>query len=552
MYQKFNVYTPLPAVCYYCVCGRRGGGRDGENCSNKPFLSHSLQVKNRPRDAIAAWQKAKEIGISYKNGYSHNEGSDHFEDAVIPIFKFEEVTMPQAMKDALQQKQFANPTPVQSQTWPVALSGLDVVGVAETGSGKTLAFGLPAFCHARGKDAARGPSCLVVAPTRELIIQIQAELQTFAPATKVSVAYGGTRVFRVEQCHILCSTPGRLIDLANRGWVNLDQVTYLVLDEADRMLDQSFKRDLDKIVDYIPKERQTLMWTATWPREVARVAASFMPGGWLEIGVGYKYLKASEKIRQIVWAVEYHGKFAALKEILQQSVNAQDVKKKCLIFVNSKRMAEELNGRLRGEGITSWFMSGQLEQRDREQRLRDFREAPAPAVLIATDVLQRGLDIKGLDIVVNYDMPKNIEDYTHRIGRTGRAGVTGDAYTLVVERDCADVLPHLVKVLRESKQEVPEELVRTCLRQHTHTHTHTAEVRVLRVPQKVGWRREQLRGLGHAEERACPGSCLRCGAGLFWRRCERRLGRGRPHTGGNRRRRRRAAVVDGELLGRRQ
>eukprot|EP01061_Rhynchopus_euleeides_P008925 TRINITY_DN18066_c1_g1_i1.p1 TRINITY_DN18066_c1_g1~~TRINITY_DN18066_c1_g1_i1.p1 ORF type:complete len:607 (+),score=137.32 TRINITY_DN18066_c1_g1_i1:62-1822(+) len=418
----------------------------------------TAQTMNRDAIAIKTWHQAAGVSHELMEGYKAHEAYPPLQQALAPMLQFEEVTMPQTMRLKIQEKGFKRPSPVQSKAWPVALSGFDVVAIAETGSGKTLAFGLPAYAHCRGKEAMRdAPFCLVIAPTRELVMQIKDELDTFSPGLRVECAYGGTRVTRFGSAHIVCCTPGRLMDLCNRAWVDLSRVTYVVLDEADRMLDRSFSRDVDRIATYLPKERQTLMWTATWPREVAVVAKRFMPDGWVRLAIGYDYMRANTNIRQFVWSVEQRDKWNTLMKVMDI---VKKEGKKALIFTNSRRMAEDVSNWLWQAGIGAWAMMGQLEQYERESRLRLFKDATPPAALVSTDLLQRGLDVKGLDIVVNYDMPKNIEDYTHRIGRTGRAGVVGDAYTFINESQDWAVLPHLVRVLTEAKQDVPQELAR--------------------------------------------------------------------------------------------
>ena len=281
--------------------------------------------------------------------YNDHKEEQDLKSAGIPIFDFKEITMPRDMREKINERGFKRPTAVQSQAWPLAMTGLDVVAIAETGSGKTLAFGLPAFSHCRGQPALMDtPRCIVVAPTRELVIQIRDELRTYS-SLSVECAYGGTRVERLGAVHVAVFTPGRLMDLLKRNYINFNKVTYMVLDEADRMLDASFRRDVETISSYLPKERQTLMFTATWPKEVASVAKLYMKDGWVQVGVGYEYLKAGTSIRQHVWVLDYHKKWSSLLEILRGTV--MEEKKKALVFVNSRALAVELSDGLWNDGM---------------------------------------------------------------------------------------------------------------------------------------------------------------------------------------------------------
>eukprot|EP01064_Diplonema_japonicum_P034629 TRINITY_DN7244_c1_g1_i2.p1 TRINITY_DN7244_c1_g1~~TRINITY_DN7244_c1_g1_i2.p1 ORF type:complete len:714 (+),score=195.96 TRINITY_DN7244_c1_g1_i2:50-2191(+) len=413
-------------------------------------------TQDRSFEDIDTWRKAYSVQVRKHGLDDILVDSDEYHNATMPLLSFEEVTLPRCA-EKLKAKDFKNPTPVQAQTWPIAMSGLDVVGIAETGSGKTLAFGLPAFFHCnKAVKKSDAPYALVLAPTRELVIQIKEEMTSYSDLT-VNCMYGGTRVSRSADSQILVGTPGRILDLFTRRWLLADSITYLVLDEADRLLDQGFQKPLYDICAFLPKQRQTLMWTATWPREVEKVAKTYMPNGWLAVYTGYNYMKANVNIRQFVWVMQQHEKNEKFIKLLRQTVGKRGEEKKCLVFFNSRTGCERAKCLLDNEELPAFVISGSMEQRDREMSLSKFHQMSAPAILLATDVAQRGLHIPDLTLVCNYDFPKEIESYTHRIGRTGRMGQIGDAYSFLTPAD-ANLAPHLVKVMNEANMEIDEDL----------------------------------------------------------------------------------------------
>jgi len=362
----------------------------------------------------------------------------------------------------VQRAGFREPTPIQVQGWPIALAGRDIVGIAETGSGKTLAFLLPAIVHINAQpylSKGDGPIVLVMAPTRELAVQIQEEANRFGKSSKIknTCCYGGVPRRPQEQdlkdgVEVVIATPGRLIDFLDSGVTNLKRVTYMVLDEADRMLDMGFEPQVRKVSGQCRPDRQTLMWSATWPKEVAKLARDLCKENPVHINVGSLDLRAAHTIRQYVEVVQVADKRGRLKRLLEKVMDGS----KILIFANSKRDGDQLTREMRLDGWPALCIHGDKKQEERDWVLKEFKEGKSP-ILVATDVASRGLDVKDIKYVINYDFPGSVEDYIHRVGRTGRAGATGSSYTFFT----ADKSRHagdLIRVLKEASQPVPEEL----------------------------------------------------------------------------------------------
>lgn len=380
-----------------------------------------------------------------------------------PVFNFAECNFPDYVMREIEAQRFPQPTPIQSQGWPMALSGRDVVGIAETGSGKTLAYILPAILHINAQPELRrgdGPIALVLAPTRELAVQIQNEADKFSQSYRSKInsvcIYGGVskgpqmRQLR-HGVHLVIATPGRLIDMLESLATNLKRVTYLVLDEADRMLDMGFEPQIRRIVDQIRPDRQTLMWSATWPREVQQLARDYLKD-YLQVNIGSLSLSASHNVRQIVQICNVNDKRPLLLDHVR-SVNAQ----KTLIFAATKKSVDELCWFLQDHRLPALSIHGNKSQAERDRCLKEFRDF-SDSVLVATDVAARGLDVKDVKYVINYDFPNNIEDYVHRIGRTGRAGAEGTAITLFTGEDFK-MAKQLVRVMQEAGQPVEQKLL---------------------------------------------------------------------------------------------
>lgn len=346
---------------------------------------------------------------------------------------------------------FRAPTPIQAAAWPFLFSGRDVVGVAETGSGKTLAFGIPCIRYINSSPSlqkSRGGSkarAVIVSPTRELAVQIHEQMvQLATPAGLEAVCvYGGVpkdaQRLALKTAHIIVATPGRLNDLINEGYADLSGVGYLVLDEADRMLDKGFEEEIRKIISTTPsteKGRQTLMFTATWPQSVRELAATFMTQP-VKIAIGDNptgELRANTRIVQQVEVVDPRGKEFRLLQLVKQYQSGKAKDDRILVFCLYKKEATRVEGFLRMKGLRVAGIHGDLSQQQRQTSLDAFKSGKVP-LLVATDVAARGLDIPAVKLVLNVTFPLTVEDYVHRIGRTGRAGKEGLAITLFTEHD---------------------------------------------------------------------------------------------------------------------
>lgn len=378
-----------------------------------------------------------------------------------PIITFQESNFPSGFLNTFHQLGFTAPTPIQSQGWPMALTGRDIVGIAETGSGKTLAFVLPGIIHIQGQVPSwgrEGPICLVVAPTRELAIQIEQETQKYTKGAGINVAvcYGGAPRRRQEAIlrrgvEFLIATPGRLLDFLERRVISLHRCSYVVFDEADRMLDMGFEPQIRALMSQVRPDRQVLMWSATWPKEVQKLAWDYLPNDRLKLKIGDEN-KAAANVTQVIEVISRQQKPLRLKQILQ--IHSQD---KILIFCGTKRMADQLGGDLYNGGFKADSIHGDKEQWKREQILGQFRQNQLQ-ILVATDVASRGIDVKDLSLVINYDFPQNCEDYIHRVGRTGRAGASGTAITFFDAKMDGKHARKLCTILEKNIQDVPATL----------------------------------------------------------------------------------------------
>lgn len=383
-----------------------------------------------------------------------------------PFMTFEDTGFPPEILREIYSAGFASPTPIQAQTWPIALQSRDIVAIAKTGSGKTLGYLMPAFILLRQcrNNSQNGPTVLVLAPTRELATQIQDEVLKFGRASRVSCTclYGGApkgpQLKELDRgADVVVATPGRLNDILEMKKINFGQVSLLVLDEADRMLDMGFEPQIRKIVNEIPPRRQTLMYTATWPKEVRKIANDLLVNP-VQVNIGnVDELAANKSITQYVEVVPQMEKQRRLEQILR----TQERGSKVIVFCSTKRLCDQL-ARSIGRTFGAAAIHGDKSQGERDYVLNQFRSGKSP-ILVATDVAARGLDIKDIRVVINYDFPTGVEDYVHRIGRTGRAGATGVSYTFFSEQDwkyAAD----LIKVLEGANQQVPPEVRDIALR----------------------------------------------------------------------------------------
>ncbi|KAI0353176.1 DEAD-domain-containing protein [Trametes cingulata] len=393
---------------------------------------------------------------------------------VTPIISFDQLDVPAELRAAFDG--FKEPTPIQACSWPPALEGRDVVGIAETGSGKTLAFGLPALARLL-KNSSKEPkkqkgttvSVLVVAPTRELAIQTHETLEKLgAPFGIASVAvFGG--VDKVPQIktlknankdgkttRIIVGTPGRILDLVNDRACDLSRVSYLVLDEADRMLDKGFENDIRAIIGHTMQgaDRQTLMFSATWPEAVRRLASTFQRDP-VRVTVGSDDLTANSRVEQVVEVFDDPRSkdsrlLGHLRNLLPKKSKGASEDARILIFALYKKEATRVEGMLRSKGFSVMGLHGDMSQSARMDALQRFKTGES-TLLVATDVAARGLDIPNVAAVINYTFPLTIEDYIHRIGRTGRGGKTGKSITFFTGENHERALAgELARVLRES------------------------------------------------------------------------------------------------------
>ena len=362
-------------------------------------------------------------------------------------------------------KNFEKPSPIQSHSWPFLLDGRDFIGIARTGSGKTLAFGIPAIMHIttkRKSKKSKNPVCLVLSPTRELAQQISDVLCEAGKPTGVQSVclYGG-----VDKHHqkaslrsgvdIVIGTPGRLQDLMEMGACNLKEVSFVVLDEADRMLDLGFEPAVRAILSQTCSVRQMVMFSATWPPEVHQLAQEFMDPNPIKVVVGSEDLAANHDVMQIVEVLEDRARDERLQCLLEKYHKSR--RNRVLVFVLYKKEASRVEMMLQKRGWKVVSISGDKQQHARTKALSLFKDGSCP-LLIATDVAARGLDIPDVEVVINYSFPLTTEDYVHRIGRTGRAGKKGVAHTFFT-KDNKGLSGELINVLREAGQTVPAALL---------------------------------------------------------------------------------------------
>uniref|UniRef100_A0A0D9WXV3 RNA helicase n=1 Tax=Leersia perrieri TaxID=77586 RepID=A0A0D9WXV3_9ORYZ len=387
-----------------------------------------------------------------------------------PLTSFAAAALPPQVLDCC--KGFARPSPIQAHAWPYLLDGRDFIGIAATGSGKTIAFGVPALMHVRKKlgeklgekDAKkRVPRVLVLSPTRELAQQIADVLcEAGAPCgTKSVCLYGGTskgpQIAALKSgVDIVIGTPGRMKDLIEMGICRLNKVSFVVLDEADRMLDMGFEPEVRAILSQTASERQTVMFSATWPPAVHQLAQEFMDPNPIKVVIGSEDLAANHDVMQIVEVLDEWSRDSRLVALLDKYHKAQ--RNRVLVFVLYKKEAMRVEEMLGRRGWSAVSVHGDKAQHDRTKALSLFKEGTCP-LMIATDVASRGLDIPDVEVVINYSYPLTTEDYVHRIGRTGRAGKKGVAHTFFTQLN-KGLAGELVNVLREAGQVIPPALTK--------------------------------------------------------------------------------------------
>eukprot|EP00111_Clytia_hemisphaerica_P018377 TCONS_00054335-protein len=420
----------------------------------------ALKTSWKPPRYISAYSEERHEKVRKKYGILA-EGND----CPPPLKRFREMKFPKSILNCLKAKGITNPTPIQMQGIPVTLSGRDMIGIAFTGSGKTLVFTLPIvmFCIEQEKGLpfrkGEGPYGLLISPSRELAKQTADIIKEFVaalakdglPELKVLCCIGGTSMKEQAETikhgvHIVVATPGRLMDLLNKKIMNLDICRYLCLDEADRMIDMGFEDDVREIFSYFKGQRQTLLFSATMPKKIQNFARSALVQP-ITVNVG-RAGAASLNIIQEVEYVRMDEKIVYLLECLQKTGPP------VLIFAEKKSDVDDIHEYLLLKSVEAVAVHGDKDQEDRHRSIQQYRNREKD-VLVATDIASKGLDFPSIQHVINYDMPEDIENYVHRIGRTGRSGKKGVATTFINKNSDESVLLDLKHLLIESKQKLP-------------------------------------------------------------------------------------------------
>ncbi|MCD6596879.1 MAG: DEAD/DEAH box helicase [Bacteroidales bacterium] len=356
--------------------------------------------------------------------------------------RFSDFQLDESIMEGLDSMGYYEPTPIQEKGIPIILQKKDLIGCAQTGTGKTAAFLLPIIQNIiNEKESGKGINTLIIVPTRELAVQIDQHLQglSYFTGTSSLAVYGGGDGMSWDQqrnafeqgADIIVATPGRLIAHLQMGYLKFDKLKHLVLDEADRMLDMGFYDDILKIVNELPKKRQTLLFSATMPREIRKLANSLLQD---PEEIKLSIAKPAEGILQAIYKVEDKFKTKLIKELLKEK-NLSRV----LIFASTKSSVKNLARELKNEGLPVAAIHSDLLQSEREQVLLNFKSAHTN-ILVATDIVSRGIDIDNIDLVINYHVPMDAEDYVHRVGRTARAKSTGVALTFVNRKDIRNLM----------------------------------------------------------------------------------------------------------------
>ena len=370
------------------------------------------------------------------------------------MIKFKELGLSDGMVKSLHKKGFEEPTPIQAKTIPFLIKNKkDLIGKAQTGTGKTAAFGIPLIENMDSKS--KKIQALILAPTRELAIQVNEELHSFAEdkKTRIHAVYGGQPIERQTSrlkrgVDIVVGTPGRILDHLNRKTMDLSELKYIVLDEADEMLNMGFIEDIEEILGRAPKEKRTVLFSATMPRHIEKLAKKYM-NDYEIISVMSEQI-SRDNIEQIYFEVSQADKFEALFRIIDVEESFYG-----LVFCRTKVDADEISSKLSGRGCRAEALHGDISQAQREKILKKFRDKKITA-LVATDVAARGIDVDNLTHVINYSLPQDPESYVHRIGRTGRAGKTGTAITLITPSEYRKLISiQKIAKTKITKQTIP-------------------------------------------------------------------------------------------------
>ena len=366
---------------------------------------------------------------------------------------FSEFDLHPDLLDGIDALNFTTATPIQEQAIPLILEGKDLIGIAQTGTGKTAAFVLPIIHKIMTSGESNFTQALIIVPTRELAAQIDQAVEAYSYFTGVSsiAVYGGGGGKDFSQgkeaitrgTDIIIATPGRLIAHMNLGYVDFSRLRFLVLDEADRMLDMGFMPDLTRIIERLNPNRQSLLFSATMPNGVMRLARTLLRN---PVTISIALSKPAEGVTQSAFVVNDRQKLPLMADILKDKIG-----ERILIFGSTKQAVGTLYKQLKAKGMNVGQISSDLEQEQREQVMQDFRNRKVD-ILVATDVLSRGIDVDGIDLVVNYDVPRDAEDYVHRIGRTARAARKGAAITLISHAD----QPKIKRIEQLIGKEIPK------------------------------------------------------------------------------------------------
>lgn len=412
---------------------------------------------------------------SHSNNNNKNSTTPETEQsAEKETLSFDDFSLHPDLLKAIIKSGYTTPTPIQAESIPAVLAGRDVMGAAQTGTGKTAAFTLPVLHRimpfaSHSTSPARHPvRALILTPTRELADQVAENVERYCStsALRSTAIYGGVDIRPQKEelrqgCELLIATPGRLLDHLEQKNVNLSQVGVLVLDEADRMLDMGFMPDLERIVNFLPKQRQNLLFSATFSAEIRRLARTILHDP-IEITVANKN-QTADTVTQLVYTIDEKYKRAALLYLLMTHYSKQ-----VIVFANTKLEVNRLSRFLTQEGVSAEPIHGDRSQYERTRTLEDFK-AGKVQVLVATDVAARGLDVAGLPCVINYDLPFNAEDYVHRIGRTGRAGAKGVAIAFYneaeEEQQFANVQQLVNKEFIVERLDIPEPFIKRSVEQ---------------------------------------------------------------------------------------
>ncbi|KAL5545596.1 hypothetical protein UlMin_005283 [Ulmus minor] len=466
----------------YVSGGRTGGGWNNRSGGWDRGREREVNPFENDDDAEPAFTEQENTGINF-DAYEDIPVETSGSDVPPPVNTFAEIDLGDALNHNIRRCKYVKPTPVQRHAIPISLAGRDLMACAQTGSGKTAAFCFPiisGIMQEHNLQRPRGmrtvyPLALILSPTRELSCQIHEEAKKFSYQTgvRVVVAYGGAPINQqlreLERgVDILVATPGRLVDLLERARVSLQMIRYLALDEADRMLDMGFEPQIRKIVEQMDMPprgvRQTMLFSATFPKEIQRMASDFL-ANYIFLTVG-RVGSSTDLIVQRVEFVHEADKRSHLMDLLhaQKENGVHGKQSLTLVFVETKKGADSLEYWLCSNGFPATSIHGDRSQQEREYALRSFKSGNTP-ILVATDVAARGLDIPHVAHVVNFDLPNDIDDYVHRIGRTGRAGKTGLATAFFNDNNLSLARP-LSDLMQEANQEVPAWLTRYASRSY--------------------------------------------------------------------------------------